>query len=333
MPKPLLDIFFRIAFAAMIVFALSSGLGASELSLKEVFLRPQITVEKPEVTLGDVFTNTGEAASVVVTAAPDPGEELNLSALALGAFARRNGLNWANIEQAAQVTVGRPGRTVTMDDILPALEQALVDAGAPAENEAQVSDPALKITVAAKAETAFEIQNLDYDARTGSFSADIRFPAAAGANGQLRPVQGRVYAVRDVPVLATTVESGQHIARSDITWKKFRLPQISRAVIGEEDGLIGMEARRRLAPGRPITASDVQKPLVVSRGKLVVISYRKPGLSLSVEGRALEQGGINDTIRVMNTRSNRTVIASIVGPSEVLVTSGSALPGDNPASN
>jgi flagellar basal body P-ring formation protein FlgA len=42
-------------------------------------------------------------------------------------------------------------------------------------------------------------------------------------------------------------------------------------------------------------------------------------LSLSVQGRAVEEGARGDTIRVLNTTSNRQIEGVVVGPDTVAV--------------
>lgn len=53
---------------------------------------------------------------------------------------------------------------------------------------------------------------------------------------------------------------------------------------------------------------------VVRRGETVTLQYAAPGLSLSMRARALEDGAVGDTIRFLNTSSNRTIEATVTGP-------------------
>ncbi|WP_044559263.1 flagellar basal body P-ring formation chaperone FlgA, partial [Azospirillum sp. B4] len=59
--------------------------------------------------------------------------------------------------------------------------------------------------------------------------------------------------------------------------------------------------------------------VVVSRGALVTMMLRSGNMTLTVQGRAQTEGGINEIIRVTNTASNRTIDARVAGPDLVMV--------------
>ncbi|MGD9967260.1 MAG: flagellar basal body P-ring formation chaperone FlgA [Hyphomonadaceae bacterium] len=52
----------------------------------------------------------------------------------------------------------------------------------------------------------------------------------------------------------------------------------------------------------------------IRRGESVSLTYRMPGMSLSMRARALEDGAIGQPIRLINTTSNRTIEAVVTGP-------------------
>jgi flagellar basal body P-ring formation protein FlgA len=52
----------------------------------------------------------------------------------------------------------------------------------------------------------------------------------------------------------------------------------------------------------------------VRRGESVTLEYAAPGLSLSMRARALEDGAVGDSVRFLNTSSNRTIEAVVTGP-------------------
>jgi flagella basal body P-ring formation protein FlgA len=67
-------------------------------------------------------------------------------------------------------------------------------------------------------------------------------------------------------------------------------------------------------PQRPAAA-----PLIVKKGDSVRILYISEGMTLSVKGRALEDGRLGQTIRLTNVDSNRVLDARITGPSNALI--------------
>lgn len=52
----------------------------------------------------------------------------------------------------------------------------------------------------------------------------------------------------------------------------------------------------------------------VQRGEMVTLTYAAPGMSLIMRARALEDGAVGDSVRFLNTASNRTIDAVVTGP-------------------
>jgi flagella basal body P-ring formation protein FlgA len=52
----------------------------------------------------------------------------------------------------------------------------------------------------------------------------------------------------------------------------------------------------------------------IRRGDMVTLVYEAPGMSLSMRARAVEDGAIGQSIRLINTASNRTIDAVVTGP-------------------
>jgi flagella basal body P-ring formation protein FlgA len=85
------------------------------------------------------------------------------------------------------------------------------------------------------------------------------------------------------------------------------------------DGMVGMEVRRAVYAGYPVTMSDLGPPTLVRRNEIVTMSFVVGGIELRAEGRALRDGGAGVVIEVMNLVSRRTVRATIVGTRAVEV--------------
>ncbi|MGL1260158.1 flagella basal body P-ring formation protein FlgA, partial [Vibrio parahaemolyticus] len=55
-------------------------------------------------------------------------------------------------------------------------------------------------------------------------------------------------------------------------------------------------------------------------------TFRRPGITLSLQGRATEPGAMGETVRVMNLSSNKIVQAIVIGPGEVEVLAATGTP-------
>jgi flagella basal body P-ring formation protein FlgA len=84
--------------------------------------------------------------------------------------------------------------------------------------------------------------------------------------------------------------------------------------------VVGLEARVAIYPGRPVRLADLGPAAAVERNDLVQIVFRRGGLSIVTDGRALGRGAIDDVVPVMNLASRQTVQGIIRHPGLIEVT-------------
>ena len=162
-----------------------------------------------------------------------------------------------------------------------------------------------------------KVENLYYSPAQGRFAADLVVP---GTTPPVRlPVAGRAYGTVEVPVLTRRVAPGDTISAGDIDWMELRAEQAGTDIAASEAQLIGLTPKRGVPVNQPVRVRDLQSPRVVDKGAMVTITLTSQNLTLSAQGKALQDGGKGDTIRVVNTQSNRIVEAVIVGPNQVAV--------------
>jgi flagella basal body P-ring formation protein FlgA len=63
----------------------------------------------------------------------------------------------------------------------------------------------------------------------------------------------------------------------------------------------------------------VEDPKVVERGQLVTVTFERPGMMLTTQGRALEAAAAGGAVPVRNLSSNRVIHAVATGPGRVSV--------------
>lgn len=122
---------------------------------------------------------------------------------------------------------------------------------------------------------------------------------------------GYAPAAASEPVAARYIRAGEIIAAGDI-----ETPQTVDA-LRRAAKLVGLEASRAIYKGQPLTGDALRKPTLVERNAIVAMEFVKGPLAIAAEGRALEQGGEGQRIRVMNLSSRRVVTAIVVGPNAV----------------
>jgi flagella basal body P-ring formation protein FlgA len=81
--------------------------------------------------------------------------------------------------------------------------------------------------------------------------------------------------------------------------------------------LSGMQARRFLRAGEPVRADDVRRPILVAKGSLVTMNFTVPGITLTATGKAMSEGGMGETVTVLNPVSYRQITAIVTGAGEV----------------
>lgn len=311
----------RFLISIALGFAFAVGALAPVAALAAPVLHPQVTVDNAVVRLGDIFDGVGDKANTVVATAPAFGHQAIYDASWLANVARANGISWFPATQTDHVTIERDGNTVTVTQIEAALRtavtKALADRGQKTRAQVSVDNRDVALYTDPNADMAVQVRNLRLDVDNGRFTATIAANAEAGA--EYVKVSGRMYEIADVPVLTRRVAPSDVIGPDDVRFIQVRSDQLNTDTITDPDALIGMSPRRQVADNVPLHNGDVRTPVVVTKGTLVTMVVQTPYMLLTAQGRAIEDGGRGQVIKVMNTQSKMTVDAVVESPSRVLV--------------
>jgi flagella basal body P-ring formation protein FlgA len=263
------------------------------------------------------FSGAGDKAETPIAYAPAPGKRAVFDARWLSRVARAYGLKWRPAGIRDQTVVKRESFVIGREEIEDAILAALIDRGAEPRLNVELSNRMLRLHIAGGEMAAIAVEDVVYEPRTKRFTAIIVAPADPSAK-RIR-VTGRLIKISEVPVLARRVMSGEIIGKGDIKWIKVLASRLQRDIILNAGDLIGKSPHRGLRADIPVRTSEVRRPLMVSKRSLVTIVLRAPSMLLMSQGRALEQGSKGDTIRVINTQSNKVIEAEIIGPGRVTV--------------
>lgn len=113
------------------------------------------------------------------------------------------------------------------------------------------------------------------------------------------------------------INRGEVIGESDLTFADVTGSALSPSTATRFETLAGMQTRRLLRAGDAVRAEDVRRPVVVTKGQTVTMTFHAPGIQLSAMGRAMSEGGVGDTVTVQNPASFRMVTATITGAGTV----------------
>jgi flagella basal body P-ring formation protein FlgA len=93
-----------------------------------------------------------------------------------------------------------------------------------------------------------------------------------------------------------------------------------RDALTDADAARGLAARSNLQAGHILRAVDLTRPDLVQRNDIVTLTYSAPGITLTMRGKALDNGAEGDAISVLNEQSKRTLQGIVTGPGRVSFT-------------
>ncbi len=139
-------------------------------------------------------------------------------------------------------------------------------------------------------------------------------PSASKFSGVIAAMilaNGAMPAAAEDVVAARNIRAGAIIAAADI------VTPAGEAALRAATELIGLEAARSIYKGQPLNKDDLRAPTLIERNAIVTMEFVKGPMLIATEGRALDQGGSGDRIRVMNLLSKRIVSATVVSANTV----------------
>ena len=70
-------------------------------------------------------------------------------------------------------------------------------------------------------------------------------------------------------------------------------------------------ARQTLLPGHPITTGSIREPYVVTQGEAALVMYESGALRITINGVALQSGGVGQAVSVRNVDSGRIIKGTV----------------------
>lgn len=288
---------------------------ASEQS--SMVLRQNIQITGATVTIGDVFSGAGDAADIYVANAPQPGQFTTLPLLDVVSIVRQYGLNWERPNGVSRIRVVRKSQLLNPEDLKLILEDAIRRDGGPNRFLLSLYGNFQNIHLPQDVSSAdISVGMISLDHRTGRFTTSLNLPTGGYDNRSVN-ITGRVEELVSVPVLADNASRDDILASNDVTWLDIPKNRLSQNILLSKDLVVGMAARRTLRAGVPLRPTDIQEPVLIRKGTLVAMNIVAGAMRLSTIGRALEDGGKNDIIKIVNIDSHKTIEGLVIGHDNV----------------
>jgi flagella basal body P-ring formation protein FlgA len=309
-----------LALSAWLVFSLPAGadeLGTvpeSGLTLKET-----VTVNDDVVRLGDLFEQPISMADSPVAQAPLPGQTIVLDNRFLRSLIRAYSLDWSPASKYQRVLVARAAQKIDPAQVNQQVKEALRDAlGTDKEVEIAFDVGDTNLVLPTNVQPTLAVQDVRFDPASQRFAVQLVVPASGPALIN-RTVAGSVHETVQLPVLARSVAPGEVIQQGDLDWMAIRIDRVAGNAVSDPKQLVGMTARRPLRANQMLRMSDIAMAPSIHRGSMITLMVQTENMTLTAQGRALEDAAIGQPIRVINTMSNKTLTGVVKDPTTVTI--------------
>jgi flagella basal body P-ring formation protein FlgA len=282
-------------------------------------LRDRIMVDDEVVRLSDLFQETLSDGDLAVAQAPKAGQTLTLDARFLQQVARAYRLDWKPSSKYQKVTIGRMSQRVTSPMVRDAIAIAVQERiGSSSDLDIALDGGDLELDLPTDVENSVAVSAINFDPTSNRFAAILVAPADGPPVIQ-RNVFGTVYEMAQIPVPKRLISAGDIISADDLEWQAVHLTRLSGNSLTDAEQLVGRMAKRPLKAGQILRQSDVAVSPVIHKNDLIRLVVRTGQMTLSVQGKAMQDAALGQTIRVMNVNSNRQLSGTVVDAGTVAV--------------
>lgn len=287
----------------------------SARAFADVAPKTESTVTHDQLMVSDVFSGVSAEEDHWLAPAPALGKTMTINAQDLTRISDAFNLGWT-ADDNAHVVVRRASDEIDRYDIQAALEEKMKQDMGDKKFDMELSDRSVSFRVGDAADRGVTVEKLSVDAAKSTFIAVVSAHAQPGLR---KEVTGRYFPISRVPVLKNSLHTGDVISAADLDYIDMRASDISSSMLTDTASLVGQTPRRAIAAMKPVTVSDVQMPVIVKKGDLVTMVLKAGAMSLTAQGKALENGASGDAIHVMNSTSKQVIDAVVTGAQTVSI--------------
>ena len=284
-------------------------------------LKAEVSINRPIVTVGDMFDDAGLLAERGLFRAPAPGTTGIVSLEAVRAAAKAIGLTDYNQDNVLSVRVERQVSIVDATTLTDLIEAELAHRG--------VMQPGVELVARFDAETNFKAEAVAVPATLSALTYEpgaSMFSARFSIEGLELPVDvsGRLDFMVEVPHLSASLQAGAILTPGDVEMKRVSLALADETGITSLGDLVGKQLRRNAREGVMLKASDVIEPLAVKRNTQVTVLLKTGPMTLTVLGQSLSDAAAGQPVQVMNTVSRKILngVATASGAVEITTAAG-----------
>jgi flagella basal body P-ring formation protein FlgA len=206
------------------------------------------------------------------------------------------------------------GANVTLGDVFDS-----VDGAAAGLVIAHAAQPGMDAVLDAGAvQIAARRAGYDWPNASGFHRITVASEAGEAASSHAaRPKSARHSRAAQALTYARNLMAGDIIAASDLVWSDEAVSPSDG--VSDPEAAIGKAARHALRAGAPAAAHDLVSPKVVKRDDVVAVVFESDGVSLTLQGKAMSDCSVGDTLDVVNPQSKKVIETVCSGPGQAVV--------------
>jgi len=132
-------------------------------------------------------------------------------------------------------------------------------------------------------------------------------------------IPAQVSIFREVPVAAQDLMRGHLLTLEDVHYQALNISNYRYKIITDINELVGKELKRNIGKNTVFAPASLDEPTLIRRNDLVQIISDAGGIVINVEGTALSDGRLSQSIRVRNNQSKRVVSGTVIAAGQVKV--------------
>ncbi|WP_220093259.1 flagellar basal body P-ring formation chaperone FlgA [Swingsia samuiensis] len=291
------------------------------MSAESATLRTNVILNHPYVLLSDLFDGILPSEDRKIGAAPPLGTRYTIGGDQLTAIAAQFGVEWLDASPILSTTIERASYTINQSDLLPVIEEKLNF------KENDYTKIELKefvpIKIASNEFKGSQQINVHFcDDKHEDFQGEIKIPLSKEGELKIYPFEGVVIKKVLAVVARHDLYPGQSILAEDLEQKPIKYVSIDGEKELSVNDIVGLVAKKKIAAGHIMVASELIHPQLVSRGTPVVLLFASENLRVTISGIVLDEGGKGDIVHVYNALSKMILTGNVMSRSEVKVISG-----------
>jgi flagella basal body P-ring formation protein FlgA len=129
----------------------------------------------------------------------------------------------------------------------------------------------------------------------------------------------RISVLKTVLVAKRALIRGSRITSDDIYQIEMDSQKLKQGYFTDKKELIGLICKHDISPDSPLNPYNIELAKLVRRGDQVTIVATNDNLTVSMDGIAMSEGALGDSVRVKNFSSKRVIDAQVAGEKKVKV--------------